>query len=215
MTMDRVPSPPPIPERERFQAGRFVFGALVALLGVAWLLEATDVWHVPWKVVLPVTLIVLGVALVLSARTGRGQGGLVGLGIILTVVLAIGTVVDISFESGVGDRVERPRSYAELKGEYGLSMGKLTIDLRGLPAAAPSRIVEIHARVGIGQLIIVVPDGVEPEVYAKAGIGSVEVFGRQDSGLDVRLDSVPHVLAPAPYSLDLSTGVGDIEVHYG
>jgi hypothetical protein len=220
--MSRVP-PPPLPppspspstERESFQAGRFVFGALVALFGVAWLLEATDVWHVPWKVVLPVTLTVLGVALLLSARARRGQGGLITLGIILTVVLAIGTVVDVPFEGGVGDRVERPRSYAELKSEYGLSIGKLTVDLSGLPTAASARTVAIRARVGIGQLTIIVPEGVAPEVHATAGVGSVEVFGKQDSGLNVKVYSVPHVLGPVPYSLDLSTGIGDIEVRRG
>ncbi len=33
---------------ERFHTGRFVAGALVALLGLGWLLESLDAAQIPW-----------------------------------------------------------------------------------------------------------------------------------------------------------------------
>lgn len=216
-TPPRSPSPTRVGD---FHAGRFVLGALVALLGVAWLLEATGTWHVPWKTVLPVTLIVLGIALVLSARSGKGQGGLIVLGVLLTLVLTVGTVVDVPFEGGVGDRTEHPRTLSELRGEYQLAVGKLILDLTEIPvephALAPRTVA---AHVGIGQLMVVVPRSVVPEVRSRVGLGSTQVFGRERSGVDVRNDSfatrVPAPAVAAPYTLDLSVGIGDIEVAYG
>jgi hypothetical protein len=214
------PPPPPLPpEREGFQAGRFVFGAVVLLFGVAWLLEATDVWRVRWDVVLPVALIVVGLALVVASRSGRGQGGLIALGIVVTVVLVIGTVVDVPFEGGVGERLERPRSVAELSDEFHLAMGKLTVDLRSvaLPAGASGSPVEVRARVSLGQLVVIVPQGLLAEAHAKAGIGSTVLFGREEGGFGVRNDFVPSVSAVGglAYVLDLSVGIGQVEVRYG
>jgi hypothetical protein len=171
---------------------------------------------VPWKIVLPIVLIVIGAGSVLSARTGRGQGALVALGIVLTLVLAVGTVVDIPFEGGIGDRTERPRTLMGLRGAYRLAVGKLTLDLTDLPTAPASTAPRtVEARVGMGQLTVVVPRPVLPDVHARVGVGSARVFGRERSGIDVRNDWVPFTPSSGPYTLDLSVGVGDIEVRYG
>jgi hypothetical protein len=221
--MSAVPPPPPPapspPERERFQAGRFVFGAVVVVFGVAWLLEATDVWSVRWDVVLPVALIVVGLALVVASRSGREQGGLIALGIVLTVVLVAGTLVDVPLEGGVGERIERPQSVAELSDGYHLAVGKLTVDLRSapLPAGEIGSPLEVRARVGIGQLVVIVPESLVDQAHAKVGIGSAMIFGKEESGFAVRNDFVPRwpTMAGHPFVLDLSVGIGQVEVRDG
>jgi hypothetical protein len=215
--MNGVPPPPPPPPpagRERFQAGRFVFGAFVALFGVAWLIEATDVWSVRWDVVLPISLIVVGVALVVASRFGAGQGGLVALGVVLTLVLAAGTVVDIPFEGGVGERVERPTVFQDRS--YELAVGKLTVDLRDLRVSPDA--VRVEARVGIGQLLVIVPQPSEVpcvSVHAKAGLGEVDVFGEQRGGIGPEYRTSA-VCSGLPFiDLELSVGMGDVQVRRG
>lgn len=201
-----TPSEPP----QRFQGGRFVLGLLVALFGVAWLLEATGAADVPWKVVLPVTLIAIGLGLVGAARTGRGHGGLITLGIVLTVLLALGSIVEFPLGGGIGDRSERPRTVAALEEGFELSMGKLTVDLTAAPEGGAPPTVE--ARVGIGRLVVIVPEGLRVAVHAEVGIGRARVFGEEEGGVNVRRDFTPEGAAEPSYTLELSVGVGDIEV---
>ncbi len=203
------PSPNPPTGPSGFQAGRFVFGALVVLAGLAWLLEVTDVWQVPWRVVLPVALIVLGIALVLASRTGSGTGGLIALGIVLTVVLAAGTVVDIPFEGGIGERVERPVVLSDRT--YELAIGQLTVDLRRAVPGPAAGEVEIRARVGIGQLVVIVPAGIAVDVRARAGVGETTVFSEQHGGLGVDYRTPQTAVTPV-LRLDLSVGVGEVDV---
>jgi hypothetical protein len=79
-----APLPPP-PEPVTPWAGRLVLGVILALFGLGWLLESLSV-DVPWDVVFPAVLIGIGVMLVVSARSGAGQVGLILAGIVLTVL---------------------------------------------------------------------------------------------------------------------------------
>jgi len=106
------PTPPSQPE----PAGRgpasatVLAGALLVLVGVAWLLDANGV-EVPWRAVLPAALIAVGLATAAGSMRGR-QHGLMVLGLALTLVLAVAVGTDWGLEvtlvGGVGDRVEEP-----------------------------------------------------------------------------------------------------------
>jgi hypothetical protein len=220
--MSDLPAPPPASPSpgKGFPVGRFVVGLVVLAIGVAALLQALDVSIEIWKVVLPGALIAVGLGLIVAGlRSGRNQGGLVSIGVILTVVLTIVTVVGIPFEGGVGDRVVRPSSQSQVRGEYRLAVGQLTIDLTNVAVThgpgPPAR--HIQARLGIGQLVVIVPFNTPAEVRGHAGIGDVTIFGRSSSGLDVDKGWDPFVPAGVglAYSLDLSVGVGQVEVRYG
>jgi hypothetical protein len=219
--MTDLPSPPPSPPPpgKGFPIGRFVLGLAVLAIGVAALLEALDVSIEVWKVVLPGALIAVGAGLVISGlRSVRSQGGLIAIGIVLTVVLTIASIVGIPFEGGVGDRVERPSSQSQVKSEYRLAIGLLTIDLTQLPpreTGAP--VSKIQARVGLGQLVVVVPFGTLVDVDGHAGVGDVTIFGRSNEGFDVdnAFTSSGPVYSSVDYSFDLSVGVGEVTVRYG
>jgi predicted membrane protein len=213
-----VPMPAPPPRAERFHAGRFVAGVIIALLGVGWLLEALDVTQIPWRVLLPATLVFVGVALIAGSRSSRSHGPLVAVGIVLTAFLTLGTAVDLPLAGGAGARTERPASLADVQGEYRLGLGELTIDLTRLPPPTEgAKPVRIKVRVGMGRLVVLLPDHVLASVRGHAGIGDVEVFGRRRSGFDVQYGFEPDVAngTPIPFALDLSVGVGSVEVRYG
>ena len=104
-----------------------MLGLVLVLFGVGWLLEALGV-DVPWDIVFPAVLIGIGIMLVSSARSGAGQVGLIVAGIVLTILLVLGTAIDIPLGGGVGDRTVRP-SAERIEPEYERGIGKLTLDL--------------------------------------------------------------------------------------
>jgi hypothetical protein len=215
-----APEPGSAPPPGGPRLGHVVLGAILVLIGVGWLLEALDVAEVPWRFLLPAALIIVGVALVLGARTGS-HGGLVAVGVVLTVLVAaagaIEALVDIPFAGGIGDKNHRPT--AAVADEYRWGVGKLTVDLRDADALAGE---EIGASVVLGELIVLVPPDVPLVITAHTGVGDVIVFGEESGGFDADLQCVGTAgevvcgdgAVPAePYlRLDLEVAVGKVEV---
>jgi hypothetical protein len=69
-----APAPPDGPAGQRDRRGpamaTVLVGALLVLVGIGWLLDATGV-GVPWRAVLPAALIAVGLACVAGAFRGR------------------------------------------------------------------------------------------------------------------------------------------------
>lgn len=206
-----VPPPPPAPPAARW-AGRLVLGVVLLLLGVGWLLEALGV-DVPWDVVFPAVLIGIGVTLVSSARSGAGQVGLVVAGVILTILLVVGTAIDIPLGGGVGDRTVRP-SAQRIDPEYERGIGKLTLDLTDVDFGAIAVPLDIRARVGIGQLVVIVPLEAPVQVHVRAGIGSVRIDGREEGGIGAELSAAAPARAPV-LRLEATVGIGEVRVDHG
>jgi len=218
--MSELPEPPasPPPTSSRFHAGRLVLGLVVVVIGVTALLQSAGVTDVPWKAVLPGSLIAVGVGLVVAGRRSEsGQGGLIAIGIVLTLLLAAASAVDIPLEGGVGERTERPTSLSGVRSEYRLAVGQLTLDLTGVPVPVTGSARTVRARVGVGQLIVSLPADQLVAVKGHASMGQVTIFGQSDGGFGVDKDVVPS--APPGqrlvYSLDLSVGIGEVVVQYG
>jgi hypothetical protein len=194
--------------------GRLLFGVLLVLLGVGWLLDSLGGIQIDWDLILPIGLITVGVALVAAARRGEGRGGLVALGIVLTLLLTVGTVVSVPLGAGVGDRTERPLELRDRS--YELSVGKLTVDLRRAAVSGDASTIEVAAHVGIGQLVVIVPQDIPcVSTHARAGLGELNVFGDTQGGIgpDYRTEAV--CLAAPLLQLDLSVGLGQVEVRRG
>lgn len=210
---------PPRPSRwDAFHPGRLILGLVLAAFGIVWLLEASDVIDVDLDIVLPIGLVVVGIALLVSGAYGRSGGGLVGLGVLLTVVLMATTIVDIPFTGGVGDRTERPVTFADRSFELGV--GKLTVDLTALSWKSGTDPDEatIEARVGIGQLVVLAPVSTTIpciSIDAEAGVGQVAVLGDERSGIgpDYRTEDV--CAAEPGFHLEASVGMGQVEVTRG
>ncbi len=217
--MSDLPEPPASPPpSSRFHTGRLVLGLVVVVIGVTALLQAAGVSDVPWKAVLPGSLIAVGLGLVIAGRRSEsGQGGLIAIGIVLTVLLAVASAVDIPLEGGVGERTERPTSFSEVKSEYRLAVGQLTLDLTSVPVPITGTARTVRARVGVGQLIVELPSDQLAVVRGHAGMGQVTIFGESDGGFGVDKDVAPS--APPGQtivlSLDLSVGIGEVLVQHG
>src|SRR5829696_4936428 len=156
-------------------------GALLVLVGIGWLLDAGGV-GVPWRALLPAALIAVGLACVAGAFQGR-QHAMMVVGVVLTAVLAVASAadwdLDVPLAGGIGDRTERPATPAELT-SYELGAGDFLLDLRQLQV--PPGTTEVKARVGVGELVVEVPDGVTVRVVASSGLGEVQVLGEQENG---------------------------------
>jgi predicted membrane protein len=217
-----VGSPPPAPKPEPpvppSRLGRLIVGVMLVVFGVGWLLDVLDVTDFRWDVVVPSALILVGAALLVTSRSPAGHGGLMTAGVVLTVLLLIGSVIDFPIGGGVGDREVHPTTAAALRSDYRLGVGQLTLDLGDLSAAEidAGDVNRIRVRVGIGKLLVIGPPDGSIRVEARAGLGNVRVFGSEEGGFDVQRVAVsePRALSWV-LELVLSVGIGEVEVRRG
>ena len=206
------PAEPAVPtDRHAPAAATVLVGTLLVLVGIAWLLDAAGV-VVPWRAILPASLIAVGLACVAGAFRGR-QHALMVVGVALLVVLSLGVAADWDLDlplSGVGDRSERPVSPAELR-DYQLGVGNFELDLRQLQL--PAGTTSVRARVGVGELVVEVPQGVSVQVLASSGLGEVQVFGEQDGGIASRIDTGSEQGGDRRLELDARVGLGQVRVN--
>jgi Cell wall-active antibiotics response 4TMS YvqF len=211
--MERAPGrTEPVPVDRRGPATATVLvGALLVLVGIGWLLDAAGV-EVPWRAVLPAALIAVGLACVAGAFRGR-QHALMVVGVALTVVLSVAVAadwdLDVPLAGGVGDRTERPSTPADLA-EYELGVGNLVVDLRQLQV--PPGTTPVAARLGVGELVVELPDGVSVEVVASSGLGEVQVLGQQEGGFASRIDATSEAGGDRRLRLDARVGLGQVRV---
>ena len=186
-------------------------GALLVLVGIGWLLDAGGV-EVPWRALLPAALIAVGLACVAGAFQGR-QHAMMVVGVALTAVLSVAVAadwdLDVPLAGGVGDRTERPATPAELT-EYELGAGDFLLDLQQLQV--PPGTTAVQARVGVGELVVELPDGVSARVVASSGLGEVQVLGEQESGFANRVDTTVEAGGDRRLELDLRVGMGQVRV---
>jgi hypothetical protein len=206
------PPPPPAPVERSPTAGRLAFGLVLLGIGAGWLLEALGV-DIPWDLVLPSVLIAIGGLLIITARSGAGHGGLITGGVVLTVVLLIGTAFDVPFTGGVGERTVRPTELV-MDREVELGMGELTLDLTEVDFATIAGGTELRARVGVGQLMVIVPDDASIRVEARSGLGNVQVFGQEEGGVDAEV-TIPAPIGGPAITLMATVGIGEVQVEHG
>jgi hypothetical protein len=163
----------------------------------------------------PLALIGIGIGLVAGARHGS-YPILIAIGVVLTILLALGSpddrpLIGRRFDADIGNHVERPLRAADLK-PYRIDTGRLTIDLTRLRLS--DRTYVITARVGAGQLIVIVPEGVPIRVRARSSVGNIRVPGEGSSGFgaDQSFEAPGYDVARPRFDLNLRVGVGSIHV---
>jgi len=170
------------------RAGRLVLGLLIIAIGGGWLLQVIGaVDQFPWEWVLPSVLLVIGVALVADPK-GKSHGGLIALGIILTIVLVAGGTGTpaITTGSGVGDRTISVSSVTDLR-DVSLFAGNLVVDLRDLDL--PSGTTSLNVSVFAGEIKVYVPRSATVEVKASTLFGQIDAFGERRDGVGVNLNT--------------------------
>jgi hypothetical protein len=199
--------------------GRVVIGSLLVILGGVWLLQEAGILDFPLRALTPLALIGVGVGLVIGSRHGS-YPWLIAIGVVLTVLMAVNspsndvTTPDrFDFAPSV-NHVERPLEGSDLR-PYRIDTGRLTIDLTDMEL--DDRTYNVSARVGAGQLVVVLPDGVPIRVRARSGVGNVRVPGDESSGIGARKEfEAPGFDDARPrFDLNLRIGVGSIRVTQG
>ena len=211
-----APAAAPAPPKERSYLGRVCVGIAVIALGVMGLFDEVIVGFRPeFHHYVALAVGVIGVGVVVGAWFGR-PAGLVILGVFLLPVLllsrlvAVGGVDLMSFEfTSVGSVLHRPGSVEEIREEYELEVGGLTIDLRDVDFA--ERTVSVETQVGIGSVLVRLPEDVAAEVSGQVGMGTLQVGDLDRDGVgveaDVRMEGSAGTLV-----LDAHVGIGEIEV---
>lgn len=192
----------------RWLTGRTVAGALLVVAGVIWLLATIGV-AIAWQPALAGLLIVVGMATLAIARRGL-HAGLVTIGVVLTVVLTLLALAPGPFTGGVGELDLSPTSIDEVDASYQRAAGQITLDLRQVELPGGETTVDIS--VGAGEITVIVPAEVTVQVDASVGMGEIDVFGETRSGVAPDLRTTSEATANKRLMLDLSAGLGRIEV---
>lgn len=191
---------------------QLVAGGVMILIGLLWLLERTGAVDFTVTAVLAIATMVVGISLMILARRGA-HTGLIIFGTVLGLLALLTAAAPLEgFQGGVGDRLVEITSVDDIEPDYNLSMGKLTIDLTELSEFQGE--ATLNASVGMGELVVVVPENVGVEVTARSGAGEVEIFGQQidGMGLDQTFRSPGFDDPDDILFLDISVFLGRVEV---
>ena len=181
------PQPTPVPPtpRPRSYLGLATVSIAVIVTGVLVSLDATGVADVPFVVILASALGILGLGLLVGAFVGRARW-LVALAIPLLLVTAPIAMIPADFgsriDAGIGERSWVPRTPAQASTPFELSVGSAELDLTRLVIPAGTTTIPVDASVGLGELIVTVPDDVRVLVDAEVGLGGIDVEGLPRAG---------------------------------
>jgi hypothetical protein len=211
----RLPAGPRSPVPGVTIAGLLIVVGFLTLVG-----SLTD-WDVGPRGFLGAALLVVGAGLVIAAFTGgrTARGGLIALGVVLSVALvAASSVPWKGVGGGVGDRSYRPATVAEVRDTYRGGVGDMTVDFSQLDQGISGDPVTTHIRHGVGDLSIVLPRSADVELHVDHGLGDVQVFdrGSETEGFFPGSGDRSWTDDGEPeFILTVNSGVGDVEVSRG
>lgn len=210
--VENPPTEPRAPTRPKRPMPQIVGGGVLILIGLLWLLERLALIDISVTAVFGLATMVTGISLMLLARDGP-HGGLVVLGTILALVTLITATAPFEgFQGGIGDRTIELTTVDDIAADYNLAMGKLTIDLRQVNDLRTG--TSLSASVGMGDLIVRIPEGTDVAVNARVGAGELEILDRASDGLGIYETYRSPGLneAEASLVLDLEMFTGHVEV---
>ncbi len=168
------PAPPRRPKHPPSYLGRLTVGiGMVAVGTMAFADYLSTTFDPSARHYFGLAVAIIGLSLVVGGWFGRARG-LIVLGVFLIPALLVSPVVEYGLEGGVGDRRITVPTASELNEPFQLAIGQLVIDLRDLSLGGGEATLE--ARVGIGSLEIILPDGIGVSGEASVGIGEVRAF---------------------------------------
>jgi phage shock protein PspC (stress-responsive transcriptional regulator) len=209
-----APAAPRAARREKPPRGpvtAITLSALLILGGVVLLVAAAGWSSVDLGVVAAIALTIVGAGLVVSAWIGRARG-LVVLGIVLALVVGAFGAIDVPIQGGIGEATYRPGTQAGVREQYRMAIGRLELDFR--QTALAGHRTEVDATVGIGRLVVRIPDDVRLVVHGHAGIGSVSLLGRDRGDCCPNDEDVVRPGEPGRGTLvlDARVGAGAVDV---
>jgi phage shock protein PspC (stress-responsive transcriptional regulator) len=207
----------PVPQRQRLGAGAIlakVFGWFVivtvpfVVIGVGFLVS---IGALSMRLPVLAGALTLTAFVVLVATTAGSRAAwpiLASLALMLGAgVLAAGL---IEWERGVGERIDRPLTVADVRSSYELAAGRRVVDLSrlDLPEGQPVAVVIDQ---GVGEVEVVVPDDADVASRVHVGAGEASVLGEVRNGLDVDLTRTA-ISPPPDLDIDVDLGAGAVTV---
>ncbi len=205
------------PALPRSPVGRITLAGVLISVGLLALVTQLSDWDPGPRPFLGVALLVVGLGLVATAfvpgRTARG--GLIALGVVLSLAMAVASSVPWTSGAGVGDRDYRPTSVAEVRDRYEHGAGDLTVDLSRIDVDDIDEPLRIEVDHGVGDLDVILPREADVRIELDTGVGQTQVFdgGSSDGGYYPGTGSGRGVDDDEPeFVLTVDHGVGDTEV---
>lgn len=206
-----TPPPVPPPPSPRSPLGLITSSAVVLVVGGLLLAAALGLDGVTATRVLAAALIVTGAGLLVGAIWGRSRG-LIVLAVVLALALAAATGVDRSFGTSAGERTWEVAGSVE----HRLGAGAAVLDLRPLSGTA-GRDVVVRGQVGLGELVVLVPEDLRMELSPRVGLGELtlvepdgETQAQDGPGLGDDVEIGPSEARNV--RLDVRVGLGELEV---
>jgi phage shock protein PspC (stress-responsive transcriptional regulator) len=173
-------------------------------------------------------LAALGLAAVLVVASGRRDGSplrwlvltsvvaiLAMVAVVVATIFSIEALSGVPLRGGVGDTQWRPTSAGQVAARYRLAIGNMRVDLRDVTFGPGT--TQVTATVGIGHLVVDLPAGPAVSVKAHAGVGDVQMFGQDYSGISPgdtaqTAGGSANAANGARIVLDAEAGVGQVQV---
>ncbi|WP_332643640.1 PspC domain-containing protein [Aeromicrobium sp.] len=162
---------------------------------------------VGWTTYVAVALAITGVGLVIGTFWGHG-GPLIALGVVLGLVLAIGSV----FPNGrIGEQNPTPTTAAGVDSSYEHGVGLLELDLTDVndPTALLGRTITLEN--GVGQTKVIVPKGLNVTIDSELKLGEISVFGRKQHGTENEIQ-LPATGTGEALTIEIDQRIGNVEV---
>jgi phage shock protein PspC (stress-responsive transcriptional regulator) len=206
--------PPPRPRR----TGLVLFWPTLALIaiseGILGIVAAST--SVPPSAYVALAVFVTAVMLLVGAFVGR-PGGLIALGIVVSLALGISSAVEAStdWQTGGENVTYAPSSAAAVMDTYTVPNGQIDLDLRRVQdlAALDGRTLDLH--LNAGAIHVYLPKGLTANVEADMHVaGDVVIAGGENNGFNPRVTRTVGSTDPsAPtITLNLDARVGQITV---
>jgi hypothetical protein len=190
---------------------------LLIVLGVLVLITQLTGWGLGPRTFLGAALLVVGLGLVAGAFSGGRvfRGGLVVLGVLLSLALVAASTVDLPrLNGGVGNRSYHPLTATAVAPTYDAGVGNTTVDLSEVALAGAPTPIRTTVDGGVGNLHVVVPDSADVQVTVHDGLGNVDVLGNGASdGFYPGSGSASWTGDGNPeFVITIDAGIGNVEV---
>jgi hypothetical protein len=202
------PAPPVAPPKPRGPLGWYTLAAIFITVGVVAAIQNVAVLEILPGQYFGIALLLLGIGLAIGSWWGSARP-LILLGILLLPLGVVASFVTAPLEGGLGDQTFIPQQAQQVRSEYRMTGGQLTLDLSQLRAG--TQIEPIAASVALGQLNVIVPSNASVDATVEIGGGAVGFFGEWEGGANVT-NRYQHPGSGPAFVLALEAGIGEIRI---
>jgi phage shock protein PspC (stress-responsive transcriptional regulator) len=203
-------TPPARARRGRSGLGWFVLGLALAVAGLLATLDQAGAVSLHPGQYLGLIMAILGAGILVGAWIGRARWLAIP-ALLLLPIVAAASLIHVPFRGGFGERVYAPATAVDVRSEYRMIAGHLTLDLSRLELGSST--VTIRASVVAGRLDVIVPPGQTVIVTGTVSAGAADLFGRHRDGNSVPLAVVnPGGSGSGTLRLDIGTTYGYVRV---